>query len=329
MYFPNIRNRINILLFLFVLLTGGNTIARGNPFDADLVVAADGSGDYSTLGEALEACRAYQGAETLIFIKNGNYREKIHIDSFLTNIRLLGESVEKTIISYGDYAALNDMGTFRTFTMKITGNDITLENLTVENTAGFTAGQAVALHVEGDRFKAIHCRIIGNQDTLYAAGENSRQYYGDCLIEGSTDFIFGSATALFDYCTIHSKKNSYITAANTPEGKNFGYVFRHCELTAEPDIDRVYLGRPWRAFAKVAYLNCQMGDHIVAEGWHNWSKPEREKTSFYAEYGCTGPGSDRSQRVSWSHQLTKDEAMTYTNENIFRTCSTWEVPSSR
>lgn len=320
------KNPILILCALFLL---GPLLKSVSAVDNRLVVDADGSGDFTTIGEALEASLAYQDSETLIYIKNGTYREKIHIDSFLTNIRLLGESVEKTIISYGDYAALNDMGTFRTFTMKITGNDITLENLTVENTAGFTAGQAVALHVEGDRFKAIRCRIIGNQDTLYAAGENSRQYYGDCLIEGSTDFIFGSATAIFDYCTIHSKKNSYITAANTPEGKTFGYVFRHCELTAKPDIDRVFLGRPWRAFAKVAYLNCQMGDHIVAEGWHNWSKPEREKTAFYAEYGCTGPGSDRSQRVSWSHQLTADEAMTYTNENIFRSCSTWEVPSSR
>jgi pectinesterase len=326
MYFPNMRNRMNTLLFLFILFTAGNSFARGNPFDADVVVAADGSGDYSTIGEALEACRAFQGEETLIFIKNGTYTEKIHIDSFLSNIRLLGESAEKTIICYGDYAALNDMGTFRTFTMKITGNDITLENLTVENTAG-NVGQAVALHVEGDRFRAVNCRIIGNQDTLYASGNNSRQYYRDCHIEGTTDFIFGSATAIFDHCILHSKKNSHITAANTPEGKSYGYVFRHCELTAAPGIDRVYLGRPWRDFARVVYLHCRMGDHIAAEGWHNWSKPEREKTAFYAEYKCTGPGSDRSRRVDWSHQLTEEQASTYTNENIFSLCSTWELPS--
>lgn len=307
----------------------GTDLMGETPLDARFVVAADGSGDYTTIAEALEACRAFHDSETLIFIKNGTYREKIHIDPLLSNIRLLGESAENTIISYGDYADLNDMGTFRTFTLKITGNDITLDNLTIENTAGFTAGQAVALHVEGDRFKAINCRIIGNQDTLYASGKNSRQYYSNCRIEGSTDFIFGSATAIFDYCTIHSKKNSYITAANTLEGKSFGYVFRHCNLTADPDFDRVFLGRPWRGFARVVYLHCQMGDHIVAEGWHNWSKPEREKTAFYAEYECTGPGSDRSQRVDWSHLLTEDEASTYTTENIFRHCSTWEVPSLR
>jgi pectinesterase len=292
-----------------------------------MVVARDGSGDFYTIAEALEACRAFQEKETLIYIKNGKYREKIHIDAFLSNIRLLGESVEKTIITYDDYAALNNMGTFRTYTMKISGNDITLENLTVENTAGRNAGQAVALHVEGDRFSAVNCRLIGNQDTLYASGKDSRQLYRDCHIEGTTDFIFGSATAVFDHCSVHSKKNSYITAANTPEGKEFGYVFRNCKLTAEKEIERVFLGRPWRDYAKVVYLECEMGDHIVAEGWHNWSRPEREKTAFYAEYRCTGPGSDNSLRVGWSHQLTDEEASAYTNENIFRFCSTWEILS--
>ena len=305
-----------MLLILLMVFTGGRFYAQGSASRADIVVAADGSGDYSSIGEALEACQTIQCAEILIFIKNGTYREKIHIDSSLSNIHLLGESAGQTIISYDDYAALNKMGTFRTYTLKVTGNDITLENLTVENTAGFTAGQAVALHVEGDRFKAIGCRITGNQDTLFASGENSRQFYSECLIEGTTDFIFGSATAIFDHCTLLSKKNSYITAASTPEGKNFGYVFRHCELKADENADKVYLGRPWRDFAKVVYLYCQMGNHIVKEGWHNWSRPEREKTAYYGEYKCTGPGSDTSQRVSWSHQLSDEEASTYTMENI-------------
>jgi pectinesterase len=318
-----------IFLLLGSMVFAGSFLVPAQAQDNRLVVAADGSGDYTTIGEALEACRAFQDSETVVFIRNGTYREKLHIDSFLSNIRLLGESKEGTIITYDDYAALNDMGTFRTYTLKITGNDITLENLTVQNTAGFDAGQAVALHVEGDRFKAINCRIIANQDTLYAAGDNSRQYYRDCLIEGSTDFIFGSATAVFDDCRLHSKKNSYVTAANTPEGKNFGYVFRHCELTAAPGVNRVYLGRPWRDFARVVYLHCHLGDHIVPEGWHNWSRPEREKTAFYAEYQNIGPGAETGQRVDWSHQITAEEAATYTDENIFRYCSSWEVPSSR
>jgi pectinesterase len=318
-----------MLLLLLIMLTGGASIARISLPGADLVVAADGSGDYTSITQALEACLVLQDTTTVIFIKNGTYREKILIDSFLTHIRLVGESAKKTIISYGDYAKLNDMGTFRTYTMKINGNDITLENLTIENTAGFDAGQAVALHVEGDRFRAINCRIVGNQDTLYATGDNSRQYYRNCLIEGTTDYIFGSAIALFEDCTIHSKKNSYITAARTPEGADFGYVFRKCNLTAAPGIDKVYLGRPWRDFARVVYLHCQMGDHIVPEGWHNWSRPERELTAYYAEYGCTGPGSDTSRRVSWSHQLTEKEASNYTNKHIFSFCNTWKIPSEK
>jgi pectinesterase len=313
------------LLILSLLWLPGLDLWSVSETEAHMVVAADGSGDYTRIGDALKACIVLQDTSTVIYIKNGIYREKVHIDSFLTHIRLVGESAEKTIISYGDYAALNNMGTFRTYTLKVTGNDIRLENLTIENTAGFDAGQAVALHVEGDRFQAIHCRIIGNQDTLYATGDNSRQYYRNCLIEGTTDYIFGSATALFEDCTLHSKKNSYITAARTPEGASYGYVFRNCELTSEAGIDRVYLGRPWRDFARVVYLQCRMGAHIVPEGWHNWSKPEREQSSYYAEYGNTGPGADTSQRVSWSYQLSDEEAARYTREHIFAICDTWNV----
>lgn len=320
--------RITIVLMGIVFLISLNIRGSGDG-ETRLVVAADGSGEFRTIGEALEACIVLQDEETVIYIKNGTYKEKLHIDSFLSHIRLVGESREKTIITYDDYAALNDMGTFRTYTLKVTGNDITLENLTVENTAGLTAGQAVALHVEGDRFQAINCRILGYQDTLYAAGDNSRQFYKGCLIEGSTDFIFGSATAIFENCILNSKKNSYITAANTPEGRSYGYVFRHCRLTADEGVDRVYLGRPWRGYAKVVFLNCDMGGHIVPEGWHNWSRPEREKTAFYAEYRSTGPGSDPDDRVKWSHQLTDEEASAYTDENIYRFCISWEVPSGQ
>lgn len=321
------ENKRQLLLCLLIILMNGISIAQDAGLEADLVVAADGSGDFTSIGAALDACRVLQDTSTIIYIKNGIYREKVHVDSFLTHIRLVGESTEKTIISYGDYAKLNNMGTFRTYTLKISGNDISLENLTIENTAGFDAGQAVALHVEGDHFRAINCRITGNQDTLYANGDNSRQYYKTCLIEGTTDFIFGSATAVFEECFIHSMKNSYITASRTPEGTEFGYVFLNCDLTAAPGIDKVYLGRPWRDFARVVYLHCQMGDHIVPQGWHNWSKPEREKTAYYAEYQCTGPGSDTSQRVSWSHQLTEQQASNYTTEQIFSHCITWKLPS--
>jgi pectinesterase len=138
----------------------------------------------------------------------------------------------------------------------------------------------------------------------------------DCYIEGTTDFIFGKATVLFENCTLHSLKDSYITAAATPEDVAYGFVFQNCKLTAAPEVTAVYLGRPWRIYAKTVFLNCEMGKHIKPEGWHNWSKPEAEKTAFYAEYNCTGEGFLPKSRVTWSHQLRKSEAKKYTLENI-------------
>lgn len=282
-----------------------------------VTVAQDGSGDYKTIQEAVNSCRAFQTADKIIYIKNGIYKEKVLIDSFLTHIKLVGESTEKTILTFGDYAGKENMGTFRSYTLKITGDDIVVENLTIENSAG-EVGQAVALHVEGDRCIFRNCRILGNQDTVYAAGQKSRQYFVDCYIEGTTDFIFGAATAIFDRCTIHSKRDSFITAANTPQGRSFGYVFQNCMLTANPDVKKVFLGRPWRDYAKTVFLNCEMGGHILPEGWHNWDRPSSEKTSFYAEFQCSGTGAKSGKRVNWSHQLRKKEAKQYTLKTIFK-----------
>jgi pectinesterase len=195
--------------------------------------------------------------------------------------------------------------------MLVEADDFYAENLTIENTAG-PIGQAVALNIRGDRCVIRNCRILGNQDTLYTDGLNSRQYFDNCYIEGTTDFIFGSSTVLFDNCTICSKRDSYITAASTPQGKSFGYVFRNCKLIAAEGISKVYLGRPWRDFARVVYMNCELGSHILPAGWSNWSGTDRDKTAYYAEYGNTGKGADPSQRVPWSHQLTKEQSAEYT-----------------
>ena len=204
---------------------------------------------------------------------------------------------------------------FYTYTLLVQANDFRLENITIENTAG-PVGQAVALHVEGDRCMFLNCHILGNQDTLYATGKFSRQYFVNCTVEGTTDFIFGEATVLFENCIIHCKSDSYITAASTPEGKLFGFVFRNCKLTASESVHKVYLGRPWRIFAKTAFLNCEMGAFICPVGWHNWDKPDAERTSFFAEYKNTGIGASGDKRVLWSHQLTDEEASVYTPEKI-------------
>jgi pectinesterase len=197
----------------------------------------------------------------------------------------------------------------------VEGNDFFAKNLTIQNSSG-EVGQAVALNVNANRVAFNNCAFLGNQDTLYTSGEGTKNYFKDCYIEGTTDFIFGDATALFENCTIHSKSNSYITAASTPKDTSYGYVFKNCKLTADENATKVYLGRPWRPFAKTVYINCEMAKHILPEGWHNWSKQEAETGSFYAEYKCTGEGFQPKNRVTWSHQLKDSEAKNYTIENI-------------
>ena len=279
-----------------------------------IVVASDGSGDFSTIHEAIQAVTSSEETTT-IFIRNGVYREKLLVPVGKNNIHFLGENNQKTIITWDDYSGKGDINTFTSYTIQIVANDVLVENLTIENSEGLR-GQAVALDVQGDRCTFKNCRILGNQDTIYAAGDQSRQYFKDCYIEGTTDFIFGSATAVFRDCLILCKKNSYITAASTPAGHPFGYVFLNCRIEATPEVTKVYLGRPWRDYARVVFMHCVLGDHIRPEGWHNWSKPWREETAFYAEYKNTGPGSDTSERVSWSCQLTDEQAQQYTEDNI-------------
>jgi len=284
----------------------------------EMVVAQDGSGDYRTIQDAVDAAKAFPDKRITIFVKNGIYHEKVKIHSWNNKLSLIGEDVEKTIISSNDY--FNKVGrgrnsTFFTYALLVEADDFYAENLTVENTAG-PVGQAVALHVEGNRCVFKNCRLLGNQDTLYVAGENSRMYFSGCYIEGTTDFIFGAATVFFEQCTIHSKSDSYITAASTFPIQPFGFVFRKCRLTAEPGVAKVFLGRPWREFAKTVFLKCELGGHILPEGWHNWDKPGAEKTTFYAEFQNSGEGSNPGKRVAWSKQLAKKEAKKYTPQNV-------------
>lgn len=307
-----------------MLLLCGNTIAFGQTVYKDkYTVAQDGSGDYKTLQEAINACKVFPDGRITIYLKPGIYREKVEVYSWTNKISLLGEDAATTIISFDDYSGKGSHNTFTSYTVKVMGDDFYAENITFENAAG-PVGQAVALHVEGDRCVFKNCRFLGNQDTIYTGGDSSRQYFSHCYIEGTTDFIFGAATAVFEDCTIHSKKNSYITAASTPEGKPYGYVFLNCKLTATPEATKVYLGRPWRNNAKTVFINCELGEHILPEGWHNWSKPDAEKTTFYAEYNSTGKGSNTAARVSWSHQLTKKERQRYSVDKILAGADGWD-----
>ena len=309
--------RVGLLLLLACI----GTVQAQQKQDT-IVVARDGTGEYRTIQEAVEAVRAFMDYTVTIYIKDGIYKEKLVIPSWVKNVQLVGESAEGTIITYDDHANINKMGTFRTYTIKVEGNDITFKNLTIENNAA-PLGQAVALHTEGDRVMFIHCRFLGNQDTIYTGREGARLLFTSCYIEGTTDFIFGPATALFERCTIHSKRNSYITAASTPENVAFGYVFKNCKLTAAPGVTKVYLGRPWRPYASTTFLNCEFGSHIRPEGWDNWRNEANEKTARYAEFGNTGEGAVTAGRVKWAKQLTPKEALRYTIENIFTDSSNW------
>ena len=306
------------LLLLLVAVSGTWAQERRDT----LVVSRDGTGDFRTLQEAVESARAFMDYTVTIDVKNGVYKEKVIVPSWVENIDIIGEDRDKTIITYDDHANINKMGTFRTYTVKVEGSDITFKNLTIENNAA-QLGQAVALHTEGDRLKFINCRILGNQDTIYTGAKFTRLYFKDCYIDGTTDFIFGPSTALFENCMIHSKRNSYVTAASTPKEAKYGYIFKHCKLTAEPGVDKVYLGRPWRPYAYTLFIECELGKHIVPAGWHNWGKQSNEETARYMEYKNTGEGANVSERVAWSKQLTKKEAEAVTVDAIFGTQSNW------
>lgn len=284
----------------------------------DMVVDRNGRGDYRNLQEALDAVRAFDPkGTTAILVREGVYKEKIVLPTHVCHVRIVGEDRDKTIITYDDHANIDKMGTFNTYTFLIRGNDITIENLTIENSS-LPLGQAVALHVEGDRAVFVNCRFLGNQDTIYTGKQGARQYFRQCYIEGTTDFIFGPSTCWFEECEIHCKKRSYITAASTPEDVEFGYIFNRCRVTLAEGVTDVYLGRPWRAYAMTLFMNSELPQGIHPQGWHNWGKEENEKTARYMEYNNTGAGASTAARVPWAKVLTKKEAARYTLENVMK-----------
>jgi len=298
----------------------------------EITVAKDKSAEFVSIQEAINSTRDLGPGEVVIKIKNGTYNEKLEIPSWKHQLTLIGESRDQTIVNNNDFSGKmnpqtnEEFSTFNSYTVLVRGDDVKIENLTIKNSS-CGEGQAVALHVEGDRFVIKNSNILGCQDTIYTATGGSRQLYLDCYIEGTTDFIFGQATAVFKNCTIHSLKNSYITAAATPQDQEFGYVFMDCELTAAEDVTEVYLGRPWRPFANTVFLNAELGAHIVAEGWDPWSGdkmfPHKEETTYYAEFNSQGSGASEGTRVNWSHQLTSEQAAEYTLQNIFSNQNDW------
>lgn len=304
----------------------------------DFVVAKDGSGDFFTMQELVNALPDFSKHEIRVLVRNGVYKEKIVVPQTKQCLHLVGESCEGTVLTYDDYASKpnalgNNVGTSGSSSFYVCAPDFTAENITFENSAG-CVGQAVAVQCLGDRAVFRNCRFLGNQDTLYLYGHgnrdgmdyipNARIYLCDCYVEGTTDFIFGSAAALFERCRLHSKSNSMVTAASTCKGQSYGFVFRDCDFTAAEGVTKCYLGRPWRNYARTVLVGCRLGGHIVPEGWHNWNKSDAEKTVVYADYDSSGEGAAAASRVKWAKRLSaKTVARDYSAEAVLAGVDGW------
>ena len=285
----------------------------------DFVVARDGSGDFFTLAEAVAAIPDFCRDTTHVVVCAGTYREKVSIPATKRNVVLEGRG--EVLVSWDDYAARigapgAPVGTSGSSTVYFGGDDWLVKGIAFENAAG-PVGQAVAVQCLGTGLRFVGCRFLGYQDTLYLYGQGNRDgetvarnasvRFEECYVEGTTDFIFGSAEALFDRCEIRSKADSYVTAASTCRGQRVGFVFRRCRLTADEGVTKCYLGRPWRDHAQTLFIDCELGAHIRPEGWHDWNKPQAHRTTRYGEYGSTGAGA-AGERVRWARRITEKEA---------------------
>lgn len=326
-------------------------------YSAPIHIASDGGGDFVGIGEALEAVpKDYEG-EVTFYIHKGTYKERLTVNR--PHVKFIGESEEETVICYDLYARMimedgEKRGTFRSYSCLVDTHDVTFRNLTIANTAGKgpDVGQALALYADGDRLVFDHCRLLGGQDTLFtgplppkeiekngfigpkqfAPRINGRHYYRNCYIEGDIDFIFGSATAYFEDCDIFSKDigrpvNGYVTAASTPKGQTYGYVMKGCRFLGNCPPQTVYLGRPWRDYARTVLIDCYMDSHIHREGWHDWNKPNARKSCFFAEYHSYGPGADMASRPDWVHKLSEHELDFYDRTSVLGGDDHW-VPQT-
>lgn len=332
--------RKGLWLILLSLVTG----VAGAHQKKYLVVALDGSGDYTSLQKAIDAAPSNSASSFIIYIREGRYQEKVMIPKDKPNLCLIGQRAANTIITWDDYSGKPDSlgGAFHTSnsaTVTVMASGFVAMEVTFENSTGYHGDgpQALAINVNADRCAFDHCRFIGGQDTLLTWGKATRQYFKDCYIDGNTDFIFGSAIAVFDSCVIYPRDRldgggqGYITAANTPAGQRFGFVFRDCKIMPNTGVTTYTLGRPWQndsrttdAFKKhnkVIFLHTRMARSILPQGWSLWNQGTNTRLITFAEYKSQyfdGSLIDTSLRVPWSRQLTDSEAAVYYhNADIF------------
>jgi pectinesterase len=322
------KNTIRAFLCAVLILLVAVPASRSQVFD--IVVRPDGTGDFTSIQEALNAVPENSESRTLIFIYPGSYREKIEHPSNRVNVSLVGASPESVTIDWDDYAGKDGMSSAETYTYWADGSDLYAENISFVNSAG-PVGQALAIRTTGDRMVFKNCHFDGYQDTYYA--HKNRQYNLRCTVRGTTDFIYGDATAVFEKCTIIGKKGGqYITApadtkliSTLPDGSTFyhGQLFRECELLPGEGVgaSAYYLGRPWQPNASTVFIHCTLGDHIKPRGWSTWSG-NNHLSGFFAEYRSVdtdGQPVDTSQRADWSHQLSKAMVDSFYNLSYFLT----------
>ncbi|TDD99234.1 pectinesterase family protein [Flavobacterium cellulosilyticum] len=327
-----------IVLLLLIATNISSLFAQNNELRSDIIVAADGSGNYSKVQDAFNAVKDNNLKPTIIFVKAGIYKEKLILNAQKKNVSLIGESYKNTILTFDDYAKIAG-GTDKSCSTLIEADDFFAENITFENTIDSRldkyneGGQGVALMITGDRGIFHNCKITGFQDSFFLKS-NKRTYIKDCIIDGTTDFIFGSGIALFENCFIRNRKDSHITAAKqTVEKSKYGFVFKDCVILKYPgeNVTNATLGRPWGAGANVVFLHSYIGSQIKADGWSVWTKEPAKngfdnwQTTYFGEYNCFGPGFKPTSRLSWTHQLSETEALEYTKEKIFAANTTTDV----
>ncbi|MGA2849208.1 MAG: pectinesterase family protein [Terracidiphilus sp.] len=324
------------------LKTAPEMVGKTPPEDETLYVAADGTGDFYSIQRAVDAAPK-TGA--LILVAPGTYREVLKIDKPNIRLRSANPDASKTVV-VDDLSAGTAGGTLHSATVNITGDNFRAENITFQNDFNAThpqlpaGSQALALLVTGDRVVFHNVRLLGNQDTLYAGSHNcspdgpnctpARQYFYDCYVAGNVDFIFGDGKAVFDHCEIHSTAHAggFVTAQSKhyPD-EDSGFVFSRCALTADADVtNQVYLGRPWRPYATVVYLDTEMGGHIDPAGWREWHPGETNSidTAYYAEFNSTGPGAHHDQRDVHTHFLSQEQARQFAPSVFLRGGDNWD-----
>ena len=338
-------------LFLMFMLFTMTLTAINRPFNANFVVALDGSGDFVKIQDAINAVPANSIERTVIFLKNGLYNtEKIIVTTDKRNISFVGEDREKTIVSYHifdckqdglnnkcpseDVAKWSGDVIKTSATLTVCGDGFHAENMTIQNTAG-AVGQALAITICSDKNTFVNCNFLGYQDTIYFLTTGKRSYFYNCLVKGRTDYIYGAGIAFFDACEIRSYGGGWITAPSTPLDQVAGFVFSNCKLTfikgsprPKDDTTKIALGRPWHNFPKVAWINCYMCKEINPLGWPTIWHMEYAASSndlHLYEYNNTGEGAGMSNRAKWTglRAMKEEEVKDYCVQKVMAGTDNW------